>query len=907
MFIGALATVFLAACRVAGDLDPEPTDLEVVVLPAEAEIAVDERVQLTAEVRGEGDPSQDVRWSSEDEQIATVDDEGEVTGVASGQTIIAAVSVADPNASGSARITVTTRADLGFQTLQPEGTVTAIDGVLVGAPSDALDDDIDILVERVDDPRPDPPFPAYLENARVVGEFYAVSASRHYRTPSGNYLLIGLPVPADVSTDDLALVLLTPPDSVIMDEEHDDPSYRWSPLRGAFDADSGVFGTLLPTVGPRPQVFALVEGVGYEPVEDTEDHDGASQAQFLPFPPIAFRVECIGFAEGECTLAHRQATRAALDEARSVYVGELGFREPNLRQVLRTIAFGPFTVFAPSVAPSVAPSFAPTFGLLINQYEYELRRGSHNGWYQPASRSAATVFPGAPDEPEPFVTRHELFHAIQFAYDALDQNWAEAFDWELRRTVEAAATAAEVSLEQLRRSNATLGGAEIASRQPLSVTSGLWSSATISPRDYAAQDFLVYLGRVIDPDDPQLTFMIPWFELGGFIADLDSALQNEGTFDSLAAAYWAWVKNQTFEKGVSLGPDYDDEPVPGGPSCDLYETVAQAEEIVFTLDAWQDAATDFTLAPLTALVFRVTLEAEEASYETTASVSPSAADLEMKVYSPTEAGSDACRERADNEAQQVVYEVHGQQTVSYVLLANTSSSQQIQGNLAFTGPLRHEVTDIVFNPVSPQTLCTGQAVDFTFSYTTGRDSGVRVFGRPFSDGELTPDRSAHASPLYPVGDGDGSGFFRVLSEATVDEVRFQMWDADQTQLLFETFVPVQYQIEHDHEVSNVEFDPESPAALSPGDDVSFTFDYRTCEPGGVRIFGRPFSDGELTPNRSAHPSPLHPVGAGDGDGFFTVHTRATVDEVRFQMWNANQTRILHEMFIPVNYGFVELF
>ena len=103
---------------------------------------------------------------------------------------------------------------------------------------------------------------------------------------------------------------------------------------------------------------------------------------------------------------------------------------------------------------------------------------------------------------------------------------------------------------------------------------------------------------------------------------------------------------------------------------------------------------------------------------------------------------------------------------------------------------------------------------------------------------------------------------------------------------------------------NIELSPPSPASLYFNDDVNITFDYSTNEFGGVRIFVRPFTDGSLTPNYAAHGSPLYPYGSGSGSGLFTITSgEVIVDQVRFQMWNGDQTELLVESFIDVEYHF----
>lgn len=113
--------------------------------------------------------------------------------------------------------------------------------------------------------------------------------------------------------------------------------------------------------------------------------------------------------------------------------------------------------------------------------------------------------------------------------------------------------------------------------------------------------------------------------------------------------------------------------------------------------------------------------------------------------------------------------------------------------------INHRVTLTSLSPESPATLVFGQEVEFHFDYTTTAPSGVRIWGRPITDGEVRDDFSAHPSPLHPQGEGSGSGFFTIDGDAenvVVDHIRFQMWDVDeegeQDTLLFEKFVPVEY-------------------------------------------------------------------------------------------------------------------
>ena len=106
----------------------------------------------------------------------------------------------------------------------------------------------------------------------------------------------------------------------------------------------------------------------------------------------------------------------------------------------------------------------------------------------------------------------------------------------------------------------------------------------------------------------------------------------------------------------------------------------------------------------------------------------------------------------------------------------------------------NEITDITFLPTSPATLALGERVNITFSYSTTEAGGVAIWAQPFSEGALTAGQEFAGSAVLPVGQGTTSRFFTINSNgATVDQVRFQMWKADGSQMLFEIFISVSYE------------------------------------------------------------------------------------------------------------------
>ena len=218
----------------------------------------------------------------------------------------------------------------------------------------------------------------------------------------------------------------------------------------------------------------------------------------------------------------------------------------------------------------------------------------------------------------------------------------------------------------------------------------------------------------------------------------------------------------------------------------------------------------------------------------------------------------------------------------------------------------HAVTHISLSPDTPDVLGFSDNVDLSFNYITRQQGGVRIWARPFTNGALTPNYGAHGSPIYPTGAGNGSGYFNISSgNVVVDQIRIQMWDPDETVLLFEAFLPVYYRyMDSTNIVDHIEFGPRSPDTpniFAYGENFPLNFNYTTNRKEGVRIWARPFSGTNLSPNYAAHGSAIYPAGSGNGSGYFSLtEGPMVVDRVRIQMWDPDSTVLLYEAFLPVH-------
>ena len=106
----------------------------------------------------------------------------------------------------------------------------------------------------------------------------------------------------------------------------------------------------------------------------------------------------------------------------------------------------------------------------------------------------------------------------------------------------------------------------------------------------------------------------------------------------------------------------------------------------------------------------------------------------------------------------------------------------------------HSVTKVTLNPPTPNVLVHNQNVTVSFSYATTEPGGVRIFARPLVGASPAPNYAASGAGISPTGSGTGTQTFTIKSgTVTVDHIRIQMWNASQTQLLFEASLPVHYE------------------------------------------------------------------------------------------------------------------
>ena len=105
----------------------------------------------------------------------------------------------------------------------------------------------------------------------------------------------------------------------------------------------------------------------------------------------------------------------------------------------------------------------------------------------------------------------------------------------------------------------------------------------------------------------------------------------------------------------------------------------------------------------------------------------------------------------------------------------------------------NEIFNVEFDVAQNTQLDHGDRVNVSFDYTTDELDGARIFARPMTNDALTPGYGAHPSPLHMDSEGDGTGFFTINSGLVkVDQVRLQMTNADQSEILATKIVDVDY-------------------------------------------------------------------------------------------------------------------
>ena len=215
------------------------------------------------------------------------------------------------------------------------------------------------------------------------------------------------------------------------------------------------------------------------------------------------------------------------------------------------------------------------------------------------------------------------------------------------------------------------------------------------------------------------------------------------------------------------------------------------------------------------------------------------------------------------------------------------------------------ITDVCSITVSPDSkvaaFANGEDVTVYLSYTTDQPAGVRIYVRPYSNGSLSPNYTADASPIY-YGSGVANSSFTISSgDVMVDEIRVEVYKSDNSTLLRRLWIPVQHHFGQNG-VHNFTYS-HSPNLSSFLLNEKFTtyFKYNINYPGGARIYVRPYTNGALTPDYYGSGSAVF-SGSGSASAYIYIQSgkNVHVDELRVRIVSPDQSVIIDEFFVPVN-------
>jgi len=595
----------------------------------------------------------------------------------------------------------------GGPTLEPGGLVEVLDGVRLAASDEALTEALELEAESTEAPLDVTPLPPGVE---AVGEAFRLAGDRDAYAVGDALIVIGVPVPAGTPTDDLALAVLEPADAV---DDGDGENPEWVLLPGTYDADTATLAVGLGAIMDDGRTMLLVRSPDHDSVA-TASAEGVDRS-FTIVIEDGFRVRCVGFSGGACTAADRSSTEATLDGVYAAWTEGLGYPEPRLIRRIEIDSWFPLQV-------------------RVGAYEYELRNFTRSecqntngrGRYLRSSKVAYTCYDASQTAPAHRTTRHEFFHALQYGYAAHLDNRSSISN----AVAEGTARAAETSQVSLQRSP----------RSERRIDSRLFTTGGATGADYLAQDFWIYLGYRFGMG---LDYLQPILAAGATTPEVDTVLRTHAGYPenlTLAEAYWAWAKNQAFEKTVDIGNGVL------GDTCTLNADVVTPIDVTYEVDALPAPVTA-TLAPTSSMLVEIAFAAATGGgYDAALEVQTSRpADTLGKLYTDA-SGTNACAN--DPEGRLHTVSVEGA-TTRYLLVSNTSTSASADVTVNFGG------FEIV-SPAPGTTVDEGESIAFradVSGITASPDDVIvqwsyeRLDGVPFTFGTTDLGETLTASPF----------------------------------------------------------------------------------------------------------------------------------------------------------------
>lgn len=689
-----LITILLTACP--------GTSLKPPVADAGADQTVAVGAQVTLD--GSGSSGADVRftWTFEGKPEGS---QAELSGAdAFAATFVAdqageylvrlTVHAGGQSADDTVVITATPSGNVGG-TLEPGQTYIGEDEVVLGALNSTLEARLGVDIRRAD--APEVPLP---KSAQRRGEFYRLSALRD-TFGMGNPFVVALPVSEGADTSSLALALLLQPEDVV---ETDLKEPTWHLLEGIYDPENNYFVTTLPFLAAEGRVVVLVEAAGF-----TSPNLSKTPTLTPQQTSGEFLVSCRTFDDDinnrdlSCSTTNEEDLQTALEDAYADFTG-LGFAEPYLQRRIDVTA----SSFNPNNATIVFAEYLAELRPLRDVGADEDRwpcgespDGITNlGGYSSASQSFfVCIGTNGVNNRAVETGRHEYFHATQYGYAKVRDNPREKW------ITEGTAVVSEDSLDTMMRDT---------SRSLHQVDIPLTASGDPELIEYLAQDFFIYTGLVLGRG---VDYLIDVFKGGARTADVDSALTTLSGGDGLGAFYWAWAKNQSFEKAVDIGGG-----VLGSP-CTLDSQIADDLKAISFNSASAATNQTYTLDPLTSRVIRFDFERFDAGdYHAEITIPLSNSDLHVKFYDAADAGTTDCQSGLELP-QELVMVKAGESARRYALVANTSLTQTRNVTISVTGEPSLTINAPTINPATGgMSFKNGESLIFQAT-ATGFESG----------------------------------------------------------------------------------------------------------------------------------------------------------------------------------------
>ncbi|MBD3221893.1 T9SS type A sorting domain-containing protein [bacterium] len=107
---------------------------------------------------------------------------------------------------------------------------------------------------------------------------------------------------------------------------------------------------------------------------------------------------------------------------------------------------------------------------------------------------------------------------------------------------------------------------------------------------------------------------------------------------------------------------------------------------------------------------------------------------------------------------------------------------------------------------------------------------------------------------------------------------------------------------HADYLGGITFDHDVPSYLPHDQRVYISIDYKIDDPGGGRIFARPYANGSLAPSYVASGAAVLAQGTGTTEQWFAITSgEITIDEIRIRLVSPDQTETWLEFFVPVTF------